>query len=109
VENVPIVDWARLKDVTRGDSSLADEFLTGLVEEATLLLDRVERAIAIGDAAAIDGLAHTLKGMASEVGALRLRAIAIALGAAGEPVLRRRELEAARESLAEIAALPPHR
>lgn len=85
MDELPVLDQARLNLITRGNAALANEFLGGLFEEAGELIGQLDALIASADRTALADVAHTLKGMASEVGALRLRAAAAALEAEAEP------------------------
>jgi HPt (histidine-containing phosphotransfer) domain-containing protein len=104
VEDQPIIDRARLELITRGDRRLAEEFLGALCDEADQLLERLSVLIAGDDPTAVADAAHTLKGMASELGAMRLRAAAVDLE--GESEARRwpKRVEDVRAALAELKA-----
>jgi HPt (histidine-containing phosphotransfer) domain-containing protein len=83
--DIPILDCVRLDLITRGSAKLADEFLVALFEEADGLLDRLGALLANGNRVAVTDAAHTIKGIAGELGAMRLRAAAAALEAEGLP------------------------
>jgi HPt (histidine-containing phosphotransfer) domain-containing protein len=85
VDNPPIIDRERLILITRGDATLADEFLNDLIAEAGELRERLKTLIGSGDLPAVRDIAHTVKGMATELGIGRLRAAAAALEAETEP------------------------
>jgi two-component system sensor histidine kinase/response regulator len=102
MNDLPILDRERLTLITRGNATLADEFLTALFEEATGLIERLEELIGQNDRVAISDVAHTLKGMAAELGALRLRAAAAALEAEMQPARWQGQLARVRTSLAEL-------
>jgi HPt (histidine-containing phosphotransfer) domain-containing protein len=99
---LPIVDRARLKLIARGDTALGNEFLDELVTEATTIVERLGATIAAGDRPGVRDLAHNLKGMAAELGALRLRAAAAALDAELEPERWPQHLDAAITALADL-------
>jgi HPt (histidine-containing phosphotransfer) domain-containing protein len=104
VDELPVLDLARITAITRGDRALTNEFLAALIEESDELLARLEPLLAGADLTAVSAIAHTLKGMATELGAQRLRASAIALESETQPQ-RWRELAAAvRTALGELRA-----
>jgi HPt (histidine-containing phosphotransfer) domain-containing protein len=107
VDDLPVIDAARLTLITRGNTALAAEFLAGLVEESDGLIERL-RILLDGkpDAAAVRDAAHTLKGMAMEVGALRLRAVAAVLEAESEPKLWPEYVGHLSAALDEVRAYP---
>lgn len=86
MDEAPILDRERLTLITRGNPALAESFLNGLLEEGGELLARLRALLPAGDRIAIEDVAHTLKGMASEVGASRLRSAAAALESESEPL-----------------------
>jgi HPt (histidine-containing phosphotransfer) domain-containing protein len=102
VDELPILDRTRLELITRGNTALADEFLGALFVEAAELITRAEAAIADGDRVGVSGAAHTLKGLATELGAHRMRAAAAALEAEVQPALWHGMLERINASLAEL-------
>lgn len=102
MDDLPIIDRARLELITRGDGKLAEEFLGALFDEADELLERLGTLIAGDDRSAVADAAHTLKGMASELGALRLRAAATDLEAETESARWREHVERVRAALAEL-------
>jgi two-component system, sensor histidine kinase and response regulator len=79
VDDRPILDRSRLELITRGNATLADEFLVALFEESGPLIERLHVLISGEDRVAVSDVAHTLKGMAMELGAMRLRAAAASL------------------------------
>jgi HPt (histidine-containing phosphotransfer) domain-containing protein len=85
MNDLPILDRERLTLITRGNAALADEFLDALMIEATELLDRLSGLILGNDMVAVSDVGHTLKGMATELGALRLRAAAAEFEAETDP------------------------
>jgi HPt (histidine-containing phosphotransfer) domain-containing protein len=102
VDDLPIIDRARLERITRSDSKLAAEFLAALLDEAGQILDRLTVLVEADDRVAISDAAHTLKGMSAEVGALRLRAAAAALESEVQKERWPTCLEAARNALLEL-------
>jgi HPt (histidine-containing phosphotransfer) domain-containing protein len=104
VPDVPSLDRARLDLITGGDEALAREFLHGLIEEAQEVLDLIVGATASDDRTALAELAHRLKGMAAELGALRLRAAAAALETE-DPEGQRIHVDAVRSALSELRML----
>ena len=78
-EREPVLDRTRLDRITRGNPSLARELIGELVDESRGVVERVRAAIGASAAREVHDAAHKLKGMAGELGALRLRAAALAL------------------------------
>jgi HPt (histidine-containing phosphotransfer) domain-containing protein len=78
-EREPVVDRTRLDRITRGNPALARELIDELVEESRGIVERVRASIAASGAREVHDAAHKLKGMAGELGALRLRAAALGL------------------------------
>jgi HPt (histidine-containing phosphotransfer) domain-containing protein len=105
MDEPPILDRARLDLITRGDAALANEFLGDLIAEATDVLEQLGPAIASGDRFAVADLAHRLKGMSAEIGALRLRAAAAALEAEDRPERWGEGIERAVMALHELRSL----
>ena len=91
--------------ITRGDAALADEFLRALIDEATGTIERLRSTISANEPVAVVDLAHSLKGMATELGALRLRAAAAALEAEAKPERWGGHLDGAITALAELRSL----
>src|ERR1700735_5456341 len=79
VGDPPILDRARLELITRGNATLAGEFLGALFEESNELIERLRVLVSGEDRVAVYNVAHTLKGMTMELGAMRLRAAAASL------------------------------
>jgi len=77
--SVPVIDRARLDLVCMGNPSLAGEFIDLLIEESTPILAGLPALVAAGDAPAVRESAHSVKGIAGNVGAARLQAAALAL------------------------------
>jgi HPt (histidine-containing phosphotransfer) domain-containing protein len=75
-----------------------------LIEEAQEVLDLIVGATASDDRTALAELAHRLKGMAAELGALRLRAAAAALETE-DPEGQRIHVDAVRSALSELRML----
>ena len=97
-----VLDRERLDLITRGNSARADEFLKALLEEAEDILARLQTLLAGEDRSAVSDAGHTLKGMAAEVGARRLRAAAAALEAEAEPARWRSRCEDVSAALTEL-------
>jgi HPt (histidine-containing phosphotransfer) domain-containing protein len=103
---VPIIDRARLDLVCMGNPALAGEFLDLLIEESSPIVDGLPALVAAGDAAAVREGAHSVKGIAGNVGAARLQAAALVLersaaGGAAASVLAE-QLAAVAAALAEL-------
>ena len=105
MDDLPILDRARLDIITRGDRALADDFLRALIEEATGTIDRLSSALVAAEPAGVAELAHSLKGMATELGAQRLRAAAAAFEAEMEPARWGGHLDRTVAALAELRSL----
>jgi HPt (histidine-containing phosphotransfer) domain-containing protein len=104
VQDLPIIDRARFELITRGDPTLAQEFLGALFDEAEQLLGRLTVLLKGDDPTAVADAAHTLKGMAGELGAMRLRAAAAALETETEPMRWPDRIARVRMALAELQA-----
>jgi HPt (histidine-containing phosphotransfer) domain-containing protein len=105
MDDLPVIDRARLQLITRNDAALADEFLGALIVEAAGLIEALGSLIGAGDHQPVTDIAHTLKGMSTEVGAMRLRAAAAALEADPEPEAwpdHFKRVKAALEELREV-------
>jgi HPt (histidine-containing phosphotransfer) domain-containing protein len=106
--DVPIIDRARLDLVCMGNPGLAGEFIDLLIEESTPILDGLPALVAAGDAAAVREGAHSVKGIAGNVGAARLQAAALVLersAADGSPgAVLAGQLEAVVAALGELRA-----
>lgn len=102
--DLPALDRTRLDLIAGGDEALAAEFLHALIEEAQEVLDLIVAAAANDDRTAVAEFAHRLKGMAAEIGALRLRAAAAALEAE-EPEWRLSHVNSVRSALSELRTL----
>jgi len=105
VDELPILDRARLDAITRGDNALAAEFLHDLIVEGEAILAQLRTSIATNDRPAVAELAHSLKGMSTEIGAVRLRAVAAALEAETHPERWRVHLDSARNAIDELRSL----
>jgi len=97
-----ILDRERLTLITQGNSALADEFLEALLVEADELLERLHVSIGGDDRVAVSDVGHTLKGLAMELGALRLRAAGAALEAETDPAQWPDRLRRINAALAEL-------
>jgi CheY-like chemotaxis protein/HPt (histidine-containing phosphotransfer) domain-containing protein len=76
-----LIDQARLaqlEDIAR-DPSFLTELVQGFISDVEAILEKVSRAVADGDTAAIPDLMHSLKGAAVGVGASKLAARAVEL------------------------------
>jgi HPt (histidine-containing phosphotransfer) domain-containing protein len=105
MEDLPILDGARIELISRGNGALAHEFLQALIDEATETIGRARALITAGDQRGVADLAHTLKGMAAELGALRLRAAAAALEVEAQPNRWAGHLDGTIAALAELRSL----
>jgi HPt (histidine-containing phosphotransfer) domain-containing protein len=85
MDHVPILDPARLSLITRGDGDLANAFLRDFIGEANGILARLAALHEPADRAAVADLAHSLKGIAAEIGAERLRRCAVQLETSALP------------------------
>jgi HPt (histidine-containing phosphotransfer) domain-containing protein len=79
VNDEPIIDRERLSAVSMGQAAMARELIDLLIEETAPLVDAVAGLLAARDAAGIRQQAHAVKGMAGNVGAMRLQSAALAL------------------------------
>jgi two-component system sensor histidine kinase EvgS len=102
VNALPILDRARLDLITRGSAARADEFLGALLEEADELVARLPVLLANADAVGVSNIAHTLKGMAAELGASRLRFCAEALQDETDPARWIEHVDAVKNALTEL-------
>ena len=73
MDDVPVLDRARLALISRGNGVVANAFLIDLIDEAGGILARLDGLHTPENADDVADLAHTLKGMAAELGAERLR------------------------------------
>jgi HPt (histidine-containing phosphotransfer) domain-containing protein len=104
MDDSTILDRERLASITRGDAARAAEFLAILFEEAEGLVQRLDGLLDSSDRGAVEDIAHTLKGMASELGAMHFRAAALTLEAEAQPALWPDDIERVRAALAELRA-----
>jgi HPt (histidine-containing phosphotransfer) domain-containing protein len=106
MDDLPIIDRARLELITRGNTARADEFMGALLEESEEIIVRLRTLIAGADIdrTQVSDAAHTLKGMAAEVGASRLRAAAFALEGEVDPARWPGQLSAVTVALAELSS-----
>jgi HPt (histidine-containing phosphotransfer) domain-containing protein len=102
VNDLPVLDATRLNLITRGNAGLAKEFLDDLVVEADELLLRLATLVSGDDRVAVSDVAHTLKGLATELGAQRLRAVAAALEIEATPTRWPEDLDRLNDALAEL-------
>jgi HPt (histidine-containing phosphotransfer) domain-containing protein len=79
------VDRARIEAVCGGDDALAVELIGMLVEEAGPIVDALGTSMASNDVTQVNELAHSLKGIAANVGAADLRDAAARLQTATAP------------------------
>ena len=100
--DIPVLDGTRMELVTRGDAGLAAEFLDALIEEGGAVVGRLRDACSAGELIAVRDLAHALKSMSAELGALRLRAAAAELEAEADTMRWPARLEAAVAALDEL-------
>lgn len=102
MDDPPILDRERLASITRGNAALAAEFLAVMFEEADGLLLRLDGLLDSGDRGAVEDVAHTLKGMASELGATRFRIAALTLEEGAQPARWPHDIVRLRAALAEL-------
>jgi HPt (histidine-containing phosphotransfer) domain-containing protein len=75
----PVLDTGRLREICRGDVELMRDILGTLVAEARTLIVDVRAAVVARDGERAVAAAHALKGIAGNVGALRLEETAAEL------------------------------
>jgi HPt (histidine-containing phosphotransfer) domain-containing protein len=73
VSDLAVVDRARIDEVCKGDDSLAIELIGMLLDEAAPIVDALGACVQSNDVAQMNELAHSLKGIAGNVGAAELR------------------------------------
>ena len=78
-ETLDLATIGELLDAVGGDGAFVDELVDTFLADAPSLLDAVDEAVAAGDAGALVGPAHTLKGNSLTLGALELAAVARSL------------------------------
>jgi len=100
----PVLDLARIALITHRDAALAREYLDALASEAAELLAPLRSADAGIDDELIVSAAHTLKGIACEVGASRLAFLAAAFEADPQPDHRTDHLAAIDAALRDVQA-----
>jgi HPt (histidine-containing phosphotransfer) domain-containing protein len=104
----PVIDQARLDLICMGDAALCRELIASLIDEASPIIDELPELVDAKNAVAVRQQAHTLKGIAGNVGAGRLQAAALLLerGAAdGAPWDQlAQHLAAATAALTEVKA-----
>ena len=81
---IPIFDHEGMLSRLMGDLDLADAILDAFLTETPRLLENLQRLIQAGDAYAAGREAHSIKGAASNVGAERLRRVALEMEKAGD-------------------------
>jgi HPt (histidine-containing phosphotransfer) domain-containing protein len=106
MDDLLVLDGARLQLITRGDAALASEFVGALIEESDAVIAQLCSALEACDRVAVSDLAHALKGMATELGAQRLRAVAATLEAEAQPAAWPAHVQAARRAVAELRSFP---
>lgn len=79
------VDRGRIEAVCGGDDGLAVELIAMLVDDAAPIVDALASCLQTNDDAQVNDLAHSLKGIAGNVGAAELRDAAARLQAATAP------------------------
>ncbi len=102
---IPGLDLARGLAVVRGKLPLYHRLLALFVDRHGDELERLRERLRAGDRAAVQYLAHTLKGSASNLGATRVQAAAEALEAASRQDAGRDDLDRCFQALA--TELPP--
>lgn len=78
------IDRARLQSVCMGDEALAVELIGMLVDEALPLVEQLDGHVRAGDVPQAHEVAHSLKGIAGNVGAAELREAASRMQSATE-------------------------
>jgi HPt (histidine-containing phosphotransfer) domain-containing protein len=101
----PAVDRTRIEAVCGGDESLAVELIGMLVEDAGPIVDALGASVQSNDVAQVNELAHSLKGIAANVGAAELRDAAERLQSASAPGAAPARSALAAELAATAAAL----
>lgn len=81
-----------------GDEEILSEMVRVYLDDAPVLLARMQEAIAKGDAHTLERSAHSLKGAAAAIGAERVRALASEL----EGIGREKQLETAFETYEQL-------
>jgi HPt (histidine-containing phosphotransfer) domain-containing protein len=102
VDEPPVLDRERLTLITRGNTTLAEEFLRALIAECAELFERLEAPLRSADRVAVSDIGHTLKGIAAELGAMRLRAAAAALETETQIAAWPQQVERLHAALAEL-------
>ena len=68
----PVIDLERLKDVFGDDEAEMSSFVAAFADQVGAMIGEVEKAVAANDFGLARGHAHSLKGAARSVGAMRL-------------------------------------
>jgi HPt (histidine-containing phosphotransfer) domain-containing protein len=71
--DAPVLDRGRIDAITGGSAALARELVAALIGEAAGLAQQIRVAIAEADDGRTADLVHALKGIAGNVGAMRLQ------------------------------------
>jgi CheY-like chemotaxis protein len=95
----PVIDLDHLQGFTNGDPQLENELSSLFRSSAEIYLQRMEQALASGEAWSPS--AHALKGASANLGARRLAALALAAERASPS---RAQLDDMRRALAEVGA-----
>lgn len=93
-----VVDWEVALETVDGDRELLGVVLEAMLEEVPEMLDQLSKALESGDAEVAHRCAHTIKGSARTVMAVRT----IESAAAVEALANANDLEAARKQLPEL-------
>jgi HPt (histidine-containing phosphotransfer) domain-containing protein len=94
-EQIPPIDEVQLREAAGGDPILARELLAGFEEEATALLAQLSSQLRASDASAARETARSIRGTASTLGYLGLRALAREI----EEAARKGDLDAGRAAI----------
>jgi len=78
-DELPVIDLARLQEVTEGDNAFEDELFVQFQKDMERNLAALEVEIQKGSGETLTRLAHNIKGTSANVGILRLSAAALAL------------------------------
>lgn len=78
-DDLPVIDLARLQEVTEGDHAFEDELFVQFQKDMERNLGALEAEIQKGNGETLIRLAHNIKGTSANVGILRLSAAALTL------------------------------